>query len=104
MRHPLHPCYPFCFALRLLKVYPVGIPAWYAWLLFSNRHRIFPKQALKDGVPAERRLTDRKIAHTVFLWEVHNSTRRCERYALNIRRFIGNWNQTVPAFSNILSL
>lgn len=58
------------FSLLVCKVYPVGIPAWYAWLLLSNRHRIYPKQALRDGVSAERRLSDRKIAHTVFLWEV----------------------------------
>lgn len=52
------------------QVYPVGIPLLYAWQLFKHRHRIYPKQALRDGVSPERRLGDKKIAHTVVLWEV----------------------------------
>ena len=52
------------------QVYPVGIPALYAWLLFRHRHRIYPKQALRDGVSPERRLVDKKIAHTILLWKV----------------------------------
>ncbi|CAM9544365.1 unnamed protein product, partial [Choristocarpus tenellus] len=54
-----------------VKVYPVGIPTLYAVLMYQHRHRIYPKQALADGVPAERRLADKKIAHTVFLWEAY---------------------------------
>lgn len=42
----------------------------YAGLLFQHRHRIYPKQALRDGVSPERRLMDKKIAHTILLWEV----------------------------------
>lgn len=53
-----------------LQVYPVGIPMFYAWLLFRHRHRIYPKRAIADGVSAERRMVDKKIAHTVLLWEV----------------------------------
>ena len=64
MRHeqPRHSC--------LCQIYPVGIPLLYAWQLFKHRHRIYPKQALRDGVSPERRLGDKKIAHTVVLWEV----------------------------------
>ena len=53
-----------------MQVYPIGIPMFYAWLLFRHRHRIYPKRAIADGVSADRRMVDKKIAHTVLLWEV----------------------------------
>lgn len=69
------PCYP-CACACACQIYPIGIPLLYAWQLFKHRHRIYPKQALRDGVSPERRLGDKKIAHTVVLWEVRGPRHR----------------------------
>eukprot|EP00903_Cladosiphon_okamuranus_P009052 g8654.t1 len=63
------------YAGVMILVYPIGIPLLYAWQLFKHRHRIYPKQALRDGVSPERRLGDKKIAHTVVLWEAYRPCR-----------------------------
>ncbi|CAM9924542.1 unnamed protein product, partial [Ectocarpus sp. 4 AP-2014] len=63
------------YAGIMILVYPIGIPLLYAWLLFRHRHRIYPKQALRDGVSPERRLVDKKIAHTVLLWQAYRPSR-----------------------------
>ncbi|CAM9334760.1 unnamed protein product [Discosporangium mesarthrocarpum] len=67
---PEHDMYKI-YAGFMVLVYPVGIPTLYFLMLYKNRHRVFPKQALADGVPPARRLADKKIAHTRFLWQAY---------------------------------